>query len=126
MTTVQITTPVSPFRPPSRAPRSTILDIAQVSDDFSFVGLDGLMDSFNCIGIDVDALNCAGFKGLTKRFDPPSFTNGQMFGVQSGVRCKGFGYEADDPRIRQAFEAMEPEGVSIGIHDTILVNGTDL
>lgn len=126
MTTVQITTPVSPFRPPSRSPLSGVLDIAQVSDDFSFASLDGLMDSFNCIGIDVDALNCAGFKGLTKRFDPPSFTNGKMFSVQSGVRCKGFGYEADDARIRAAFNAMEPEGVSLGIHDTILVNGTDL
>lgn len=126
MTTVPLVRSVGPVTPPSRTPRGSILDIATVSNDFSFIGLDGLMESFNCIGVDVDAVNCSGFKGLTKRFDPPSFTDGVQFNIQSGVRCKGFGFGMDDPRIRAAFEAMEPEGVSIGLHDTLLVNGTDL
>lgn len=124
MTVTQQTGPVSvPSRPATR--KGSILSIATLVDGLPWDGA-GMIDSFNCIGIDVDAVNCAGFKGLTKRFDGPSFSNGSMFNIQSGTRCKGFGYEADDPAIRAAFDAMEPEGVSIGLHDTILVNGTDL
>jgi hypothetical protein len=126
MTTISLVTTAGPFTPPSRQPRSGILDIATVSDDFSFAGLVGLIESYNCVGVDVDAVDCTGFKGLTKRFDPPSFSDGHMFSVQTGVRCKGFGFDPDDSRIKAAFAAMEAEGVAVGIHDTILVNGTDL
>jgi hypothetical protein len=127
MTTVALVRSVEPFTPPSRAARGSILDIAEVTSGVSTgLGLDGLIESFNCIGVDVDAINCAGFKGLTKRFDPPSFSNGVMFNIQSGVRCKGFGFDRNDPKIKSAFDSMEPEGVSIGLHDTLLVNGTDI
>lgn len=126
MTTVPLVRSVGPFTPPSRAARGSILDIAEVVNGTAFTGLTGMIDSFNCIGVDVDAINCAGFKGLTKRFDPPSFSDGEMFNIQSGVRCKGFGFNKDDPRIKSAVDAMEPEGVSIGLHDTILIDGTDI
>jgi hypothetical protein len=126
MTTTALLRSVGPFMPPSRTQRASILDIAEVSNDFSAIGLDGLIESFNCIGVDVDAIACSGFKGLTKRFDPPSYSNGVLFNIQSGVRCKGFGFDMHDPKIKAAVDAMEPEGVSIGLHDAILVNGTDL
>jgi hypothetical protein len=124
MTVTQQVSPVTvPARPAARF--GSILSIATITDGLPWDAT-GMITSFNCIGIDVDAVNCAGFKGLTKRFDSPSFTNGAMFAIQSGTRCKGFGYEADDPAIRAAFNALEPEGVSIGLHDTLLVNGTDI
>lgn len=127
MTTVALVRSVGPFTPPSRAARGSILDIAEVTSGLSAgLGLEGLIESFNCIGVDVDAINCAGFKGLTKRFDPPSFSNGVMFNIQNGIRCKGFGFDRNDPRIKAAVDAMESEGASIGLHDAILVNGTDL
>ena len=122
-------TPVVPAKyvtVPSRTPRGSILDIAQVVDGSLPWDPEGLMESYNCIGIDVDTLNCAGFKGLTKRFDPPSFGDGVMFGVQGGITCKGPGFDLNNPALRAAFEAQEPEGVSIGLHDALLVNGTDL
>lgn len=126
MTTVPLVRSVGPFTPPSRTVQGSILDIAEVSNDFSMIGLDGLIESFNCIGVDVDAIACSGFKGLTKRFDPPAFSNGVMFNIQNGVRCKVFGFAMDDPKIKAAIDAMEPEGVSIGLHDALLVNGTDI
>jgi hypothetical protein len=126
MTQVQIRPLMGSITPPSRIPHGSILDIAQVVNDFSPEGLDGMVDSFNCIGVDVDTINCSGFKGLTKRFDPPSFSDGVMFNIQSGVTCKGFGFSMDDPRIKTAFEAFEPEGVATGLHDALLTTGTDL
>jgi hypothetical protein len=110
---------------PSRIPQGSILDIAMITDGLPWDST-GMIESFNCIGVDVDAVNCAGFKGLTKRFDAPSYSSGSMFNIQSGITCKGPGFHLDDPALGAAFAAMEPEGVSVGFHDTILVNGTDL
>src|SRR5215831_11053962 len=110
---------------PSRPARWGILDIAEVHEGLPWDGV-GLVESFNCIGVDVDAVNCAGFKGLTKRFDGPSFSDGHLFNIQCGVTCKPFGFSADDPGLKAAFGALEPEGVSIGVHDSVLVNATDL
>lgn len=109
----------------SRTPRGTILGVAVLHEGVPWEGT-GLIESYNCIGVDVDTVNCAGFKGLTKRFDPPSFSNGTMFNVQGGITCKGPGFDMNDPALRSAFDAQEPEGVSIGLHDALLVNGTDL
>jgi hypothetical protein len=114
------------YTPPSVPSKGSILDIADIqTGNLPWVAT-GLVESYNCIGVDVDALACAGFKGLTKRFDAPSYGDGSMFNVQAGVTCKGPGFDMNDPALRSAFEAVEPEGVSIGLHDTILVNGTDL
>jgi hypothetical protein len=110
----------------SRVPRGTILGVATLHEGVPWGDLVGLIESFNCVGIDVDTVNCSGFKGLTKRFDPPSFSNGVMFNIQGGITCKGPGFDLNDSALRAAFDAQEPEGVSIGIHDAILVNGTDL
>jgi hypothetical protein len=110
---------------PSRTVKGSILDIAEVHEGLPWDGT-GLIESFNCIGVDVDAVTCAGFKGLTKRFDPPSWSDGHQFNLQCGVTCKPFGFNGDDPALTAAFQAMEPEGVSIGVHDTVLVNATDV
>lgn len=112
---------------PSRSTphRGSILDAAIVHDGVPW-DTEGLVESFNCIGVDVDPVDCAGFKGLTKRFDPPSYGDGALFVVQSGMTCKAPGFSKDDPAIRKAFEALEPEGVGIGLHDEILLNGTDI
>lgn len=115
-----------PFTPPSRAPRGSVLDYAEVREGISFLDPAGLVESYNCIGVDVDEVNCAGFKGLTKRFDPPSHTDGAMFVVQGGMTCKPFGFSGDDPAVRAAFEAKEPEGVSIGLHDALFDTAVDL
>lgn len=114
------------YNPPSVPPKGSILDIADIqSGNVPWVPT-GLVESYNCIGVDVDALVCAGFKGLTKRFDPPTYGDGALFNIQCGVTCKGPGFDMNDSALRTAFEAMEPEGVSTGLHDTILINGTDL
>lgn len=119
------TTQVEYVAPPTRTSQGTILDIVTPHEGIPW-GLTSLVDSFNCIGVDVDSVNCAGFKGLTKRFDKPAYNDGFLFNVQGGVTCKPFGFSQTDPRIGQAFAVQEAEGVSIGLHDTILVNGTDL
>lgn len=111
---------------PSHAHPGSILDIATVYTGGVPWETTGLVESYNCIGVDVDTVACSGFKGLTKRFDPPSFSNGTMFNCQGGVTCKGPGFDMNDPALQAAFAAREPEGVSIGLHDAILVNGTDL
>lgn len=103
----------------------SILDIAEVHEGLPWDGT-GLVESYNCIGIDVDAVNCAGFKGLTKRFDSPVWADGHQFNLQSGVTCKPFGFSGDDPALTAAFRAMEPVGVVRGVHDTLLVNATDI
>ncbi len=126
MTAVPVVRPMSPIYPPSRTPHGSILDIATISDDFSFLDPTGLIESFNCIGVDVDAIDCAGFTGLTKRFDPPGYSDGAMFSVQSGVSCKPFGFDPSDNRLRAAASVLEGEGVSIGLFETILQDGTDL
>ena len=115
-----------PFNPPARTPRSSILNIAEIREGVSFLDPVGLVWSYNCIGIDVNAVNCAGFTGLTKRFDSPANTDGAMFVVQGGMKCKPFGFSIDDPGIRKAFEAKEPEGVSIGLYKTLFASATDI
>jgi hypothetical protein len=111
---------------PSFPARGSILAIADVRDGLPWGDGIGLLDSYNCIGVDVDAVNCSGFKGLTKRFDGPSYSNAHQFSIQCGVTCKGPGFNLDNPALRSAFDALEPEGVSTGLHDTILTTGTDL
>jgi hypothetical protein len=115
-----------PFMPPSRAPRGSILDYATIIEDVSFVDTKGLVWSYNCIGVDVDEVACSTFKSLTKRFDPPSNTDGAQFVVQGGVTCKPFGFSGDDPALKAAFDAVEGEGVSIGIHDALFDTAVDL
>jgi|KBSMisStandDraft_5_1062788.scaffolds.fasta_scaffold45569_2 hypothetical protein len=115
-----------PFSPPSRTPHGSILDYATIIEDVSFLDPVGLVWSYNCIGIDVDEVACAGFKGLTKRFDPPSSVDGAMFVVQGGVTCKPFGFSGDDPALRAAFNVQEAEGVSIGLHDALFDTAVDL
>jgi hypothetical protein len=115
-----------PFTPPSRAPRGTVLDYATIREDVSFLDPAGLVWSYNCIGMDVDEVACAGFKGLTKRFDSPSSSDGAMFVVQGGVTCKPFGFSGDDPALRAAFDALEGEGVSIGLHDALFDTAVDI
>jgi hypothetical protein len=115
-----------PFSPPSRTPHGSVLDHATIREGVSFLDPAGLVWSYNCIGMDVDEVACAGFKGLTKRFDPPSSSNGAMFVIQGGVRCKPFGFSGDDPALRAAFDAMEPEGVSTGLHDALFDTAVDL
>jgi hypothetical protein len=117
---------IAPIRPPSRTPHGSILDIATITDAFPAADAEGLIESYNCIGVDVDAIDCAAFTGMTKRFDPPGFSDGSMFSVQSGVTCKPFGFNPDDPALKAAAAVLEGEGVSIGLYETILVNGTDL
>jgi len=115
-----------PFSPPSRTPHGSILDYATIREDVSFLDPVSLVWSYNCIGIDVDEIACAGFKGLTKRFDSPSSTDGAMFVIQGGVTCKPFGFSGDDPALRAAFNAVEPEGVSTGLHDALFDTAVDL
>jgi hypothetical protein len=115
-----------PFVPPARTPRSSILNIAEVREGISFLDPDGLVWSYNCIGIDVNPIDCAGFTGMTKRFDPPSSTDGAMFVVQGGMTCKPFGFSVDDPNVRKAFEAKEPEGVSTGLYETVFASAADI
>jgi hypothetical protein len=115
-----------PYVPPARTPRSSILNIAEVREGISFLDPDGLVWSYNCIGIDVNSIDCAGFTGMTKRFDGPSSTDGAMFVVQGGMRCKPFGFSVDDPAVRKAFEAKEPEGVSTGLYETVFASATDI
>jgi len=126
--TIQQIRRLAPWSPPSRSGdvTGTILSIATVRDGLGYMDTEGLIESYNCIGIDVDPVDCNAFTTLTKRFDSPSFSDGHLFNVQGGLRCNSVGFDMNDSRIRAAFEAMEAEGVSIGIHDTILVNGTDL
>src|SRR5262245_42610254 len=107
MTTIQVAR-VAPFFAPARTPHSGILSLATVRDGIGYLSQDGLVESFNCIGVDVDALDdCADFTTLTKRFDPPSFSDGALFNIQAGMRCKPFGFDMNDSRIRAAFNAME-------------------
>lgn len=115
-----------PFTPPSRTPHGSILDYAEVREGVSFLDPAGLVQSFNCIGLDVDEVACAGFKSLTKRFDPPAISNGAMFVVQGGMTCKPFGFKGDDPGIRKAFEAKEGEGVSLGLFTSLFDTATDI
>lgn len=115
-----------PFTPPSQVRRGSVLEYAHIIEGISFLDPAALVWSYNCIGVDVDEVNCAGFKGLTKRFDSPSSTSGAQFVVQGGMTCKPFGFKGDDPAIRAAFDAKEPEGVSIGLHDYVFDTATDI
>ena len=63
---------------------------------------------------------------MTKRFDTPASTDGAMFIVQAGMACKPFGFDMNDPAIRKAFEAKEPEGVSTGLYETVFADATDI
>lgn len=112
--------------PRSARVRGSILDIADVHEGLPWGDGEGMIDSFNCIGIDVDAIDCAGFKGLTKRFDPPSYGDSHLFNVQGGVTCKGPGFDMNDSRVKAAFDILEAEGVSIGVNNAVLDSATDL
>jgi len=128
MTQVQLVTQPAgtPFTPPSVVRRGSILDYAEIVESVGFLDPAGLVWSFNCIGVDVDEVACAGFTSLTKRFDSPSSSSGAMFVVQEGMHCKPFGFDGNDPAVRKAFEAKEPEGVSIGLHNFVFDTATDI
>lgn len=115
-----------PFVPPPRKARGSILDHAHIIENVGFLDPEGLVWSFNCIGIDVNEVDCAGFTGQSKRFDGPASTDGAMFVVQGGMTCKPFGFKGDDPAIRAAFEAKEGEGVSTGLFETVFADAVDI
>ena len=115
-----------PYVPPARKPRSSILNIAHIVEGVSFLDPEGLVWSFNCIGVDVQETDCATFTGQTKRFDAPASTDGAMFIVQQGMVCRPFGFDMNDPAIKAAFEAKEPEGVSTGLFETVFDTAVDI
>ena len=126
--TVQITrTTGIPFLVPSRVPHGSILEYAHIIEDALGLDPEGLIWSFNCLDVDVNPLDdCTDFTGLTKRFDSPSSADGGSFVVQGGVVCKGFGFDGEEPAIRQAFDAKEPEGVSQGLAYTAFTAAVDV
>ena len=116
-----------PYLAPSRTTHSTILDYAHIIEDPLGIDVDGLIWSFNCIGMDVNPVdNCVDFLGLTKRFDSPSSAPGFSFVVQGGVTCKPFGFDMNDPGLRSAFDAIESTGVSTGLSYTVFSTAQDL
>lgn len=115
-----------PIRPPVREPISGIMQVATVIEGVGLLSPDGMIESYNCMGIDVTEVDCDGFTGQSKRFDAPSFADGAMFVVQSGMTCKPFGFDGNDPQLRRAFDVKENEGVSIGLHDFVLDTATDV
>jgi hypothetical protein len=126
MAVQQVARSTVPYVAPSRKPRGSILDHATIVEGVQFLDGEGLVWSYNCIGMDVNEVDCSGFTGLTKRFDFPSSTDGAMFVVQGGMSCKPFGFDMDDPALRAAFEAREPEGVSTGLHDALFDDAVDI
>jgi hypothetical protein len=116
-----------PYLAPSRVPRGSILDYAHIVEDALWLDPEGLIWSYNCIGIDVNPVDdCADFTTLTKRFDTPSSADGASFVIQGGVVCKPFGFNGDDPALRKAFDAQEPEGVSQGLYHTVFSGAVDI
>lgn len=127
--TVEIVRPTGvPFTPPSRGPLGgSILDYAHIIEDALWLDPQGVIWSYNCIGIDVDPIdNCADFTTLTKRFDTPSSADGGSFVIQGGITCKPFGFSGDDPALKAAFDTMEPLGVSRGLSQTLFPAAVDL
>jgi hypothetical protein len=116
-----------PYLAPSRVTHSTILDYAHIIEEPLGIDVDGLIWSYNCIGMDVNPLDdCADFLTLTKRFDSPSSGAGSSFVVQGGVTCKPFGFDMNDPALRKAFDAIEATGVSTGLSYTVFTGAVDL
>lgn len=126
MSQMQVVRSTIPYQAPSRTPRGSILDYAHVVEGVGLNDAEGLVWSYNCIGMEVDAVDCAAFLGLTKRFDGPSSTDGGMFVIQGGMMCKPFGFNPNDPGIRKAFDAREPEAVSTGLFETVFTDAADL
>jgi hypothetical protein len=124
--TVQMLSTTAPFTPPSRTPHGTILDWATVVEGIHFGDADGLVWSYNCIGMDVDPVACTDYLTLTKRFDAPTSADGAQFVVQGGMTCKPFGFSGDDPALRDAFIAREGEAVSTGLFESLFSTAVDL
>ena len=116
-----------PYLAPSRVSHSTILDYAHIIEQPMGLDAQGLVWSYNCIGMDVNPLDdCGDFTTLTKRFDSPSSGDGASFVVQGGVTCKPFGFNMNDPALRAAWDAIEATGVSTGLAYTVFTTATDL
>lgn len=127
--TTQIVRPTSvPITPPSRGPMGgSILEYATVIEDALWLDPQGVIWSYNCIGIDVDPVDdCSDFTGQTKRFDTPMSADGGSFLIQGGVLCKPFGFNGDDPGLKAAFDTMESVGVSRGLAFTLFGSAVDL
>ena len=116
-----------PYLAPSRTTHSTILDYAHIIEQPLGIDVEGLVWSFNCIGMDVNPVDqCSAFTALTKRWDSPSSGDGASFVIQGGVICKPFGFDWNDPALKRAFDAIEATGVSTGLSYTVFTTATDL
>lgn len=115
-----------PVLVPARTPIGGILQAATVIEGVGLIAPEGMIESYNCMGIEVNEVDCDMFTGQTKRFDSPTFTDAAMFVIQSGMTCKPFGFDGNSPELRRAFEAKENEAVSIGLHDFVFDSATDV
>lgn len=118
-----VTTASYPVAPAVTPLQGTLLDVATVTDDFTWLDGEGLFDSYNCMRFEQTANFCA---PSPKTFDQaPGWQDGFRFAAYGGAVCKAIGLDQDrmESEVRRVFEAGESTAVERALMQTRFVDG---
>lgn len=91
--------------------KSTLLDVAQVTDQFKWLDGKALFDSYNCLTFSAEANFCApNTKSLSQG---AGWQDGLRFAAYGGVVCRAVGLDQDEMRagVSRAFDVGESTAV---------------
>lgn len=120
-----VTTATYPVAPAVTPLEGTLLDAANVSDDFAWLDGSGLFESYNCMRFEASAEFCA---PNTKTFDQGSvWQDGFRFAAYGGVVCKAIGLDQAnmEREVQRVFTAGESTAVERALMETRFRDDTD-